>query len=327
MADDPPKLGLSVCVCCYNQEHFIEGCLNSLVAQKTDFKFEILVGDDCSTDGTRLIIDRFARQYSGLVIPVHRQKNLGSTKNLLTLHQMARGRYVAHLDGDDFALPGKLQAQVEYLNLHPECAAVVHTLLNVNEAGESLNTTWPDEFSCDQFDLDRLVLRHPEFGHSSLMYRSGCYDALFTDCADRRLLDFYFYIHLASQGRIGVLRKCLGGYRVGVGISTRFNLVDWVIEALEYGLSVGLSPQAYRRAAAIQCYHFATRALAEGRVTLFKKLIKESIRFDIYSNKQVVVYALRNFRFILLCLAYAHEVRKKMRPRHAPVQLPPGAEV
>jgi len=67
---------VSVCVVTYNQEKYIAQCLDSLISQKTNFNFEIIVGEDCSTDSTRAIVQKYVDQYPDLVIPLFYEKNV-----------------------------------------------------------------------------------------------------------------------------------------------------------------------------------------------------------------------------------------------------------
>lgn len=73
-----PKL--SVCVITYNQKEYIRQCLQSIVDQETDFDFEVIVGDDCSTDGTRAIVQEFARRYPKVVKPIFSEEYWGHPK-------------------------------------------------------------------------------------------------------------------------------------------------------------------------------------------------------------------------------------------------------
>ena len=93
---------VSVCVVTYNQEKYITECLQSVVDQETDFDFEVLVGDDCSTDGTRRIVQEFAEKYPDIIKPILHSKNTGAFHNYVSVHNAAMGKYIAHLDGDDY---------------------------------------------------------------------------------------------------------------------------------------------------------------------------------------------------------------------------------
>ena len=97
-----PKV--SVCVVTYNQKKYIRQCLQSIVDQEADFDFEVIVGDDCSEDGTREIVQEFVERYPGLVKAVLHEKNVGIVVNYRSVHDLARGEYIAHCDGDDLWL-------------------------------------------------------------------------------------------------------------------------------------------------------------------------------------------------------------------------------
>ena len=130
-----PKV--SVCVVTYNQEKYIRECLQSIVDQQTDFDFEVIVGDDCSTDNTAYIVQEFAERYPDIVRPLHQRRNVGPTQNYLQVHNLARAPYIAHLDGDDYCLPGKLATLAAFLDAHEDCRIVWHRMLIINERGQT----------------------------------------------------------------------------------------------------------------------------------------------------------------------------------------------
>jgi len=117
-----PKV--SVCIVTYNHEKYLGQCLQSIVDQTVDFDFEVIVGEDCSTDGTREILRQFSERYPTLIKPIYHANNLGPTKNYIDIHAAATGEYIAHCDGDDSWCQGKLAYQVRFLDNHPEIAAV-----------------------------------------------------------------------------------------------------------------------------------------------------------------------------------------------------------
>lgn len=128
---------VSVCIVTYNQQKYIRECLDSIVNQETNFPFEVIVGDDASTDGTREIVQEFCNRYPTLVRAVFHEKNVGPTQNYFSVHNLAQGEYVAHLDGDDYALQGKLNALASHLDEHSDCAIVWHRMRIINEHGQS----------------------------------------------------------------------------------------------------------------------------------------------------------------------------------------------
>lgn len=285
-----PKV--SVCVVTYNQEKYIRQCLQSIVDQETDFDFEVIVGDDCSTDGTRAIVQEFADKYQGQVNPIFHEKNIGPCQNYLSVHKSAKGEYVAHVDGDDWCFLNKLARQADYLDVNNDCVAVVHKLLKYNASGESLSNFWPIKFNYKQYDLIDLVKSHCAFGHSSLMFRKDALSS-FIKTAPPEFIDFIVYVHLAAQGKIGALNEALGAYTYGVGVSTKQNLYEFAIQAMNYAKKLGLSEDVFSYAVARQYLHFAKQAFVENNYVLFEKLISKSIKQQLISPVQLALYILR----------------------------------
>lgn len=208
----PPKV--SVCVITYNQERYIRTCLQSLVEQQTNFDFEIIVGDDCSTDGTRAVVEEFAQTYPVLVRAIFQQKNTGGSKNNLDVHAAALGEYVAHVDGDDYALPGKLQAQADLLDSEPDCHAVWHRVDFFDDLGGFCSGRTADLSSFkDGRVLFADAIRLGFIGvHSSLMYRRSAREDV---DPNRQILDLYITWDLVSKGFGHIIDDVLGCYRVG----------------------------------------------------------------------------------------------------------------
>ena len=134
---------VSVCVVTYNQEKYIAECLESLVTQQTSFKFEIIVGEDCSTDGTRAIVQQYVEQYPDLIVPLFYEENVGAVENVKRVYKAAKGKYIAHMDGDDFALPGKLQKQYDVME--KGYAICSHNVCSINTLGKIDVNFWKFE--------------------------------------------------------------------------------------------------------------------------------------------------------------------------------------
>lgn len=117
----------SVLVPVYNHGPYLREALQGIVQQVFDGPFEVLVGDDASTDGSGAIALEFATRYPGLVKVVQRPRNVGMHANHQDLVARAQGEFIAYCEGDDYwHAPDKLQRQVDVLRAHPEVGAV-HT--------------------------------------------------------------------------------------------------------------------------------------------------------------------------------------------------------
>ncbi len=207
-----PKV--SVCVITYNHSHYIRQCLQSIVDQVTAFDFEIIVGDDCSTDGTREIVIELSKQYPDKIVPVLYENKVGGTQNYLAVHNKARGEFVAHIDGDDMALPGKLQVQADYLDKHAGCAVVWHRMYLFNDDVKGYCIANEPDLSPFQggrlYLTDVLTLGSVVY-HSSMMYRRT---ARKTKEFSGEVMDWYYTVEFLSAGYGKYLDLILGKYRV-----------------------------------------------------------------------------------------------------------------
>lgn len=214
------EVKVSVCVVTYNQEQYIEECLQSLVDQETNFNFEVIVSDDCSTDKTTEIIKDFQKRYPDIIKPIFHKKNIGAFENFLFVHNQAKGEYVAHMDGDDYALPGKLKKQADYLDNKPKCNIVWTHILIEKQNGERYKQN--KEFI--KFVANRKFYKSDliKFGtlgcNSTKMYRNGVYEPTNINFP---IIDYYINIEQVGEGyACFVVGEPLGVYRLGLGISS-----------------------------------------------------------------------------------------------------------
>jgi len=118
---------VSVRTITYNHAPYIRQCIEGVLAQQTVFPFEYIIGEDCSTDGTREIVLEYGRRHPDRIRVITSEQNVGMRANGQRTRDACRGRYVAICEGDDcWHDPNKLQRQVDFLIRHPECG-VVHT--------------------------------------------------------------------------------------------------------------------------------------------------------------------------------------------------------
>src|SRR5665647_3605762 len=115
MSRMPAKV--SVLMTTYNQDQYIRQGIESVLAQQASFAYELVIGEDCSTDGTRAICRAYQQQHPETIRLLAREKNLGAAENFLSALAECSGEYLAILDGDDFwPNPLKLQEQADCLD-------------------------------------------------------------------------------------------------------------------------------------------------------------------------------------------------------------------
>ena len=117
----------------YNGERFLVECIDSIVNQ-TFTNFEFIIINDGSTDGTGAILERYAQVDDRIF--VHNQENQGLTASLNTGCKLARGEYIARMDGDDISFPDRLAKQVHYMETHPEIGILGTWIEYIGENGE-----------------------------------------------------------------------------------------------------------------------------------------------------------------------------------------------
>ena len=121
------EIMVSICCLTYNHEDFIKGAIEGFVMQKTNFKYEILIHDDASTDRTAEIIKQYEEKYPDLIKPIYQIENQYSKGIYIDIESKARGKYIALCEGDDYWIDEyKLQKQVEYMEENPECTFCFH---------------------------------------------------------------------------------------------------------------------------------------------------------------------------------------------------------
>ncbi|MGH9441784.1 MAG: glycosyltransferase [Thermoanaerobaculia bacterium] len=120
---------VTVIVLTYNHSKFIAGALESIVTQRTSFDFEVVVLDDCSTDGTTAMVLSYARRYPDRVRVVDPGRNRNDLTMLIEAWHDSRADYITIVDGDDSWIdPARLQIQVDFLDENPECGLCFHNV-------------------------------------------------------------------------------------------------------------------------------------------------------------------------------------------------------
>lgn len=209
---------LTVYVPTYNHENYIVKALDSILMQKTEYKLEVLVGEDCSTDSTRTVLKKYEQEHPGKFQVFYREKNMygSSPNNALDLKLRAKGKYIICLEGDDFWTDEyKLQKQISFLETHPEYYAVAHKCVVVGEDnlpnGEQYPTCQDSDYSFEHFFSEIMPGQL-----ATLMYRNYFNDPEF----DRSILglgiapgDRLLFFSLLCHGKIHCMPETMSAYR------------------------------------------------------------------------------------------------------------------
>jgi hypothetical protein len=173
---------------------------------------------------TSLNITESVTQISSTTIGMRRKKGAGG--NLEYLARTARGKYIAHLDGDDFWLPQKLRAQIAFLEAHGDAPAAYTNAFCILDSGLPLGVF--SNFSGQRINATDLVRRGNFLHHSSLIYRASFLEDLFYRGSP--LLDYHFHLRLSRHGALAYLPTPFTVYRVSSSTSILVHSNDYVRE-------------------------------------------------------------------------------------------------
>lgn len=117
---------VSIAMMTYFHENYVADAIESVLAQKTNFSYEIVISDDGSTDGTRDILLEYQSMYPDIIRLNFNEKNIGISANHYKTRSLCKGKYIADIAGDDYWIDvNKLQKQVEFLESNPQYVATV----------------------------------------------------------------------------------------------------------------------------------------------------------------------------------------------------------
>jgi len=225
------RMRVSVCMVAYNHEAYIAQAVESVLAQSTNFEFELVIGEDCSPDRTREILQQLATSHPRRMRLRLAERNEGASRNFVQTLALCRGEFIVILEGDDyFSSPEKLQKQVDALDAHPEWAMCFHPTRCLYEGGAATGPEFTPE-KWDRPEATILDLFERNFmATSSVMYRHGLFGELPEWFTEVVIGDWVLHILNAVHGNIGYLPEPMSVYRIhGGGIfssqSLTFKLV------------------------------------------------------------------------------------------------------
>ena len=219
----------------YNHANYIRQALDGFISQKTNFNFEVLVGDDCSTDGTRDIVKEYAAKYPSIIQAILREKNIGAMANATDLRNRISAKYIAYCEGDDYwTCPYKLQKQVDILEANPELRGCFHAAkiqkkcdsfwygeseYNTNEKGEMILPTTKKNFLIKKrYSLNDIL--GPYIIHTATILYRWNYNIIFPEWLKKQIGgDTTVQILQLGDGEYEFINEIMSVYRVANGVS------------------------------------------------------------------------------------------------------------
>jgi len=215
----------------YNHASYIRQCIEGVLMQKTSFPFELVIGEDCSTDGTREIVLDYAQKYPEIIQAITSESNVGARNNSKRVQSACQGKYIAICEGDDYWIdPLKLQKQYEAC-IKYEAALVVHGSIFLIYQGEKLikSEVRLTQDHSGYLEIEDIILKNKNFETSSIFIRSNIIKNL-PDWYERAPIgDVPLKLISASVGKVFFINEIMSVYQHGVLGSWTF----WQDEKME----------------------------------------------------------------------------------------------
>lgn len=206
---------VSVHMITYNHEKYIAQAIEGVLMQKTNFLFELVIGEDCSTDSTRVICKEYADRYPNIIkLLPDAGKNLGMMENAIRTTMACTGKYIALCEGDDYWTdPYKLQKQVDFLEANPDFG-MVHT--NVNVVDSSDKVLFASDTNKPSGDVFYDLLKSAFIVTCSTCFRRDIIHEILdyekihnVKCA----FDYWLWLHIAMRTKIHYMPEITSAYR------------------------------------------------------------------------------------------------------------------
>ena len=210
---------VSVAITAFNSADWLPRALDSVLAQRANFPFEIIIGDDCSQDATVSVANSYQERHPNVIRVLERSKNLGIQRNYYETFEQCRGRFIAWLDADDYWTDAdKLAVQVETMESDDSINVCGHFVRWVSNAGEVKRDRYPS-IAPGRYGLEEII-RHNFLPSLSVMFRNGIHRDLpewYFDLAPTT--DWPIWVLAALSGSIVLLDRVMADYVLTPGSS------------------------------------------------------------------------------------------------------------
>lgn len=298
---------LSIYVPVYNHEKYIAQALDSILMQKTQYSFEVLVGEDASTDRSKEILQYYEKKHPGFFQMFYREHNMHRepTNNAMDLLSRCRGKYIIPLESDDFWIDeNKIEKQITFLEEHPEYLAVAHNCIVVDDSSQPTGEMYPEckdeEYTIWHYAGDILPGQT-----TTMMFRNY----LLNDYFDKSFLalrvgpgDRKMFFTLVSNGRVFCMQEAMSAYRhvithgssYSANLKYNYEIISrWYGAQLEYAYKI--SNLDAIKCAELQYVVEIRSAILKRRVSIKQacidlKLVRNLRRAIVYAVKRDIMF-------------------------------------
>lgn len=296
---------ISIIMLAYNHERFIAKALEGVLMQDIPCDYELIIGEDCSTDGTRFIIDKYRQTFGSKIKLLYRKKNLGMARNMIDCLEYASGEYIAFLEGDDFWTDSsKLWKQVQFLEEHADYVAAAHNWKIVNLKEHFIRKGF-DSDAVQKYGIDNLQQFSLPAHTSTLMIRN-----IYKDIKKNYLRKLIWYLWipmdtiaafvLTQYGKIIIFPEIMSGYRYYIEENGNNWSSKHEIEAKQnylyfYVIALGMESLAKRFRCSLD--------MTETKIRLFRE--SRQVRYQFGKKKRLWLW----LQGIIMLILEPHRIR------------------
>lgn len=207
---------LSILIICYNQEKYINQCIESIIMQRIPFEYEVIIADDCSIDSTLSIIKgKLLDKISNLII-LENSINLGISKNYKRGFAECKGEYIAVLEGDDYwTNPDRLFKHLVFLEEHRECVMSMNRYIEYDENSSVFSHGGWNSIENYKYVTTQEMATGNKLGNlSACVFRKSEIDKIKPDLFDLDIADWMLGMVLSQNGYISILKELMSVRRV-----------------------------------------------------------------------------------------------------------------
>lgn len=304
---------VSICVITYQHKNFIKECIDGILMQKVNFPYEIIIGDDGSTDGTTEICKTFANSYPDKIRLFIRDRKLSQYQNEVTgrvtrfngvwVRMSARGKYLAICEGDDFWTDAnKLQKQINFMETHPEYSMCFHNAIEHYESGEKKDKNFSNVYDKDYSGVEiykKWIVPTASVVLKSCVIHNNLYiKSIFNN--NFIYGDIVLFLSCAHEGKIRGFSDCMSVYRRHEGGMVFKKSYNQDLVRLNHDLAIYQTFGEKYKAAALNAFAF----FSIDRCFMYSLQHNETkTRYDIlwnalkkapfYSIKRIIIYTIK----------------------------------
>lgn len=204
---------VSIAVTVYNLEQYIEPCINSILNQQTDFDYQIIVGEDCSTDNSRKVLLKLKDAHPNKIKLIFNNKNLGNHANWFSIFEQCETKYIGVMDGDDWWIDSlKLQKQIDFLDAHPFFSMCVTASEQRFESKNKKTNIFRASSPKNGYNIEHIIKKN--FINSSTVVFSKKFLKKPAGYDRYPYNDWPLWVELAKKGPIGYIEDITTVYRI-----------------------------------------------------------------------------------------------------------------